>query len=287
MIIIDKDIRKLIRERQIVIQSIEPTMPFDPSSQIGPGSIDLRLNNTIRKYKAEVKEIDLSLAVDTELIEVPPDAEILIHPNEIVLATTLEIVILPANMGGLITGRSSVARLGLLVQVSQDFIQPGHSQLVPLQLVNVTDRLIKIKPFLPICQLALFYASSQAEVPYGSKHDAKYRNEFVEPEPSKIGLELGTDKPAHLTTASPSGKYQELKREVERLKKMIRESKSPESQEARLRNVLIVVYIVMGATIGILIQELDVTPFPSLKFIISAAFAVFCLAIVALANWRR
>ena len=287
MIIVDRDLRRLIQDRQLFIQSIDPERPFDSSTQIGPGSIDLRLSNNIRKYKRKVNIIDLALAGDTEPVEIPPNGEIIIQPNEIILATTMEIVILPSNIAGLITGRSSIARLGLLVHVSQEYMQPGHSQLVPLQLVNVIDRPIRIQPFLPICQVALFYTSSRAEVPYGSKKDAKYSSELLEPQPSKIGVELGLEKAEQVSVSKNPHKFQEIQEEVTKLRKETNEGASLDELKTKLSGILAMIYIVLGASISVLIQEFDVKPFPSLKLIISSAFMLFCIVIIVLANWRK
>lgn len=127
--IVDRDLRRLIQERVIIIHSVDHSMPFDPTAQIGAGSIDLRLYNVLRRYKQEVDVIDLSAEPITELFSVAAHEDIEITPGELLLATTLELVILPANIGGLITGRSSVARRGLMVQISQDFAIQGTLSL--------------------------------------------------------------------------------------------------------------------------------------------------------------
>jgi deoxycytidine triphosphate deaminase len=58
MIVVDRDIKRLLLEGTIVVISGDPTRPFDPDSQIGPGSIDLRVNNVFRRYKPSVEIID-------------------------------------------------------------------------------------------------------------------------------------------------------------------------------------------------------------------------------------
>ena len=59
MILVDKDIAKLLDQKRLIIQSIEPDFPFDPSKHIEAGSIELRLGNHIRRYRREVECIDL------------------------------------------------------------------------------------------------------------------------------------------------------------------------------------------------------------------------------------
>jgi dCTP deaminase len=284
MIIVDRDIHKLIEERTVIIESIDPEQPFNPSEQIGAGSIDLRLSNSIRKYKQSVNTIDLSLTGDTEPAEIAPNGEFIIQPNELILATTLEIVLLPPNIAGIITGRSSIARLGLLVNVTQVYMQPGHSQLVPLQLVNITNRPIKIKASLPICQIVLMFTSSRAKVPYGDNKNAKYRNELLEPMPSKIGVELGLDDPDQISSSGNPAKYKELQEAVSLLRQETHEKSWLEGYKKRLNGVLFAVYLVLGACISIDLPEALAKPFPSTAFIVYTIIIIFCLVIIIIAK---
>ncbi len=285
MVIVDRDLRRLIGDGTIGISSIDEDFPFDDKHQIGPGSVDLRLNNIVRKYKDNVREIDLSVAGHTESFHIPADDEIMIYPHEILMATTLEIVILPSNIAGFVTGRSSIARLGLMVHVSQHYIQPGHSQLIPLQLVNVTNLPIRIKPFIPICQVAFIYASSNAQVPYGSKRDAKYLDELTAPDPSKIGEELGLDRPGTLPEVR-SEKHRQVQAQVAQLKRKNIEASLRKNFKRQLSRIMFANYLVLGASISVFLDEIAATPFPSLKLIVSGVFIVFCLVITFVANWR-
>ena len=200
MIIVDQDINRLIEDGHLKILTADADYPFDPQLQIGPGSIDLRLGFIVRRYKRGI-QIDLSTTDDTELVYLRPNEDFIIEPRELWLAHTLETVMIPPFIAALITGRSSFARLGLLVQCSQDYIQPGYAEPIPLQLVNVTDKTIKIQPGLRICQIALMSTTSSAAIPYFRRVDAKYVGEHYAPEPSKIGVELGLDKPEDLKSS--------------------------------------------------------------------------------------
>lgn len=289
MFFVDRDIRKLLEEHQIIILSTDREHPFDASKQIGAGTIDLRLSNHIKKYKRDVGTIDLIRKDMTEAFEIADDEEIIVQPQEIILATTLEVVILPANIAGLIMGRSSIARLGLIVHATQEYMSPGMEQLVALQLVNVTNHSIKIKPFIAICQIMLLSGSSKAEVPYNRKANAKYRDELIGPEDSKISEEIqGKPIPPRTATAYDA-KYKPLVEDIERLAKLREASNEDGLLEfrAKLSRIMALVYIILGAAISVLIQELDVRPFPSLEFIVSGAFTLLCAIIIILANWKK
>jgi len=289
MVIVDKDLLKLIERKNIIIKSIEPEFPFNPELQVGPGSIDLRLSTKFRKYKSNVSFVDLSISGDTESFDLDANQDLIIKPGELLLATTLEIVILPANIAGIITGRSSISRLGLLVQCTQDYIQPGHSHLIPLQLVNVTNRPIHIKPYLLICQIILLHATSRAIAPYDQRLNAKYKNELIGPEPSRIGIELGLDNPEDLESpAEITNKFSDLKNEVKNWKNKVKSAEATrDSIASRIRKVINAVYIILGASIGLIIFELDVVPFPSTKFLVASSFALLCIYFGIIANWRQ
>jgi len=289
MVIVDKDLIKFIERKNIIIESIDPEFPFNPELQVGPGSIDLRLSNKFRKYKKNVSFVDLSISGDTESFDLDANQDLIIEPGELLLATTLEIVILPANISGIITGRSSISRLGLLVQCTQDFIQPGHSHLIPLQLVNVINRPIHIKPYLLICQIILLYTTSSAITPYNERQHAKYLNELISPEPSRIGIELGLDKPEDLELpAETTNNFIDLKKEVNNWKNKVKSAEATrDSIASRIRRVINAVFVILGASVGLIIFELNVTPFPSTKFLVASSFALLCIYFVIIANWRQ
>lgn len=282
MILVDQDIKKLLKNNKIIISSIEPDMPFSLEKQLEAGSIELRLSNRIRKYKSSVEVIDLSLTGDTVLESIEPGNEFTIMPGEIILATTLELVILPANIAALVTGRSSIARLGLMVQCSQDYLQPGHSQLVPLQLVNVTNKPIKLMPYIPICKIALLLTNSAAEVPYPLRSDARYLSEISNPQPSQIGVELGSDDPNELNDGFVEQDAQVMSR-ISQLRKQVVSSPIQNPNPGKNRQLLsYAILVIIGASVGLMMQEIVVQPFPSSKLIVSGTFFIFSVVILGL-----
>ena len=59
-----------------------------------------------------------------------------LHPGELALAITYEKVTLPADIVGWLDGRSSLARLGLMVHVTAHRIDPGWSGNIVLEFYN-------------------------------------------------------------------------------------------------------------------------------------------------------
>lgn len=156
-------------------------LAFNLDKQLQPGSIDLRFRNDIDRIKLKEGEV-LSferiknkdyLSADV----VPTNGTLLIQPNEIILTTTLESIFLSDDFAGIITGRSSFARLGLMVQCCQDFINPGLKNSVALQLINVSPYPIELNINIPICQLVIVKLIGTPSKGYDDKNDSKYKGE--------------------------------------------------------------------------------------------------------------
>jgi dCTP deaminase len=145
-----EEILREIRAGRIKIE------PFE-ENQVGPGSIDLTLDNKFRIYK-EIQDVfyvreDSDPNELTRTIEVR-DA-ILLKPSQTIHGITKEKITLPSNICGWIEGRSRFARLGLLVHITSGFVQPGVSNRQVLEIGNVSPVPLKIKPGIRICQLVL------------------------------------------------------------------------------------------------------------------------------------
>lgn len=167
----------------IFIQTEYKTGPlaFNIDEQLQPGSIDLRFRNNINRIKlkdGEALSFDRIKNNDYLLPDVvPTNGTLLIQPNEIILTTTLESVYLSDDFAGIITGRSSFARLGLMVQCCQDFINPGLKNSVALQLINVSPYPIELNINIPVCQLVIIKLVGTPSEGYNDKNNSKYKGE--------------------------------------------------------------------------------------------------------------
>ncbi len=164
-------------------------LAFNLEKQLQPGSIDLRFRNEINRFKLEDGEVlsfDRIKTKDYLAPEViPSNKPLIIQPGEIILTTTLESISLSENFAGIITGRSSFARLGLMVQCCQDYINPGLKNTVALQLINLSPYAIELNMSIPICQLVIIKMLGNPSEGYNDKSSSKYIGEksFI---PSKI-----------------------------------------------------------------------------------------------------
>ncbi|OGG02163.1 dCTP deaminase [Candidatus Gottesmanbacteria bacterium RBG_16_37_8] len=188
MVLSDRDIKKYLTSGKIKI-----TPKPDLSRQLGSCSIDLRLGNTFRIFEqskvAFVDPFDPKNRDEiTKLIEVKDKEPFILHPNDFVLATTIESFTLPDDLLARLEGRSSLGRLGIVVHSTASIFEPGWQGKVVMELGNLGRMPIALYPGMRICALTFEKLSSTVDVPYHKKKGAKYLNQDT-PEASKMSLE--------------------------------------------------------------------------------------------------
>lgn len=80
--------------------------------------------------------------------------DFILHPRSFVLGVTLEWIRLPSNLGGYVTGRSSWGRRGLVIATATG-VHPGFTGCLTMELTNLGDIPIAIRPGMTIGQLFL------------------------------------------------------------------------------------------------------------------------------------
>jgi len=154
--------------------------PLLSPKQIGPGSIDIRLGSSIivprRTFVAshDVTDPRQSQQVEKRLydrVRLKYHAEFILHPNQLILAVTLEYLSLPATVFCQVASRSSWGRLGLVVATAS-VVQPGFKGCLTLELANLSDSPIALYPGLLVGQLVFF------EVKPGEKGASGYTGRY-------------------------------------------------------------------------------------------------------------
>jgi len=137
---------------------------LNSQKQFQRASFDLRLGSEYIIFKRtnithlrlekdkECVEDELNRSAEFITIKKPPERFIL-HPGEFVLASTLEYIKLPDNIVAEIHGKSSWARLGLVVHGVAGFVDPGFSGTLTLELVNLGKMPIPLYVGVRIAQL--------------------------------------------------------------------------------------------------------------------------------------
>jgi dCTP deaminase len=85
-------------------------------------------------------------------IFIPLGSKLLLHPGQVVLGTTLEWYRFPRDLMAYVIGRSIWGRRGLLV-VTASAVQPQTSGTITLELANIGDVAVVIRPGMALGQL--------------------------------------------------------------------------------------------------------------------------------------
>lgn len=178
----DRDIEAYLDEGKIQIT------PRPTPDMISGVSVDIRLGHKFRTFRAYAaafidlsgprEEVDHALnSVMSDEIVLSDDEAFFLHPGELALAITLESVTLPADIVGWLDGRSSLARLGLMVHVTAHRIDPGWSGNIVLEFYNSGRLPLALRPNMKIGALNFETMTGEAARPYNKRLDAKYQQQ--------------------------------------------------------------------------------------------------------------
>lgn len=162
--------------------------PQPTSSCINGATVDVRLGNRFRTFQEHTTPyIDLSgpkeevsavlERVMSDEIILPDGEAFYLHPGELALAVTLESVTIPDDLVGWLDGRSSLARLGLMVHVTAHRIDPGWQGQIVLEFYNSGKIPLALRPGMTIGALSFEILTGPAARPYNRRQDAKYKDQ--------------------------------------------------------------------------------------------------------------
>lgn len=180
----DVDILEHMRRGKIRID------PAPADAMVNGASVDLRLGREFRVFSMHsASHIDLGTSraeinaaimrvMSAEIMLDGDDDVFYLHPGELALGVTEERIELSDDLCGTINGRSSLARLGLMVHSTAHFIDPGWSGAIVLEFFNCGRLPLGLRPGMPVCAVAFEPLSSPAKRHYGARQDAKYAGQI-------------------------------------------------------------------------------------------------------------
>ena len=133
MVLSDRSIREELAKGRIVIE------PLDDEC-IQPASVDLHLDKNILVFRTTNRPyVDVRQPMDglTDMVEITEDDPFILRPGEFLLISTLEHIEVPDDIVGRLEGKSSLARIGLLVHSTAGYVDPGWKGKLTMQLTNV------------------------------------------------------------------------------------------------------------------------------------------------------
>ncbi len=165
MIISDETLKAMLASRTIVVEPIEPY-------QVQPASIDLRLGRHFLKIDENLVD-SLSLDDEPRYLEIEREV-IVIPPHSFLLATTVELIKLPANVTAFVEGSSSIGRMGLFIQ-NAGWVDPGFDGTITLELFNANRLPLRLSAGRRICQIVFALMDRCTNNPYAGKYQGQRR----------------------------------------------------------------------------------------------------------------
>lgn len=191
----DKDIFDALKYGELIFLGLNKNYPFVPEKQVQPASIDLRLGNRFVRFNKDIRSFDIKNidTINNNLSEIflEEKQSYTIYPQEVIYCHVYEQMSIGNRYSARIEGRSRVARLGLSIHCTGDYINPGFMGSMPLQIVNHNYFPITIYPYMPICQIIIYELTQEPLITYAEKSTLptnKYYNETY-PSPSILSCD--------------------------------------------------------------------------------------------------
>lgn len=164
MVLSDRTIREELAKGRLVID------PLDDGC-IQPASVDLHLDKQILVFRNTNRPyVDVRQPMDglTDMMEIGEDDPFILRPGEFLLISTLEDIGVPDDIVGRLEGKSSLARIGLLVHSTAGYVDPGWKGKLTMQMTNVARLPVTLYAGMRIAQISFLRLTTPADRPYGS-----------------------------------------------------------------------------------------------------------------------
>ncbi|MFA6432771.1 MAG: dCTP deaminase [Candidatus Paceibacterota bacterium] len=183
MYLSDGDIKKAIKAGEIIIRD------FD-EARLQPASYDILLGN-----KFLITTSESTMAIDpvkkifpeTKEIIIPDTGLFVLHPGVSILGTSVD------HFGSdkyliHLSGKSSLARLGLIIHNTAGIINPGHFLNITFELCNLNRLPIVLRPQMRIGQILFSQLTNIPEKDYKStgRYHGRDWQHFVDPKEEEL-----------------------------------------------------------------------------------------------------
>ncbi len=178
MFLSDTDIKKALESGAVIIK------PFN-EKQLQVASYDVTLGNEfeiVDRHKLEASDPSKKIFPQTRKIIIPDGERFVLHPGENVLGKQKEFIGVDLEHLILLSGKSSLARIGLVVHNTAMLFNPGHKFYPTFELVNSSNVPIILRPGMEIAQLIFGKLTSRAGKDYTDvgRFDSDNSNHFAE-----------------------------------------------------------------------------------------------------------
>jgi dCTP deaminase len=172
MILSYGELKEALKTGEIIVEPLK-------EEAIGPCSIDLTLSDTFTVFKTGklfTPEKRDAVRAHSELV-VTDGEPFTLSPGQFILGQTQEKIALSKELAGTLEGRSSVARLGIVVHAA-GLVNPGTGLNKPTRLtMEIFCQLnnpVQLVPGMGIIQILFHRLSSPAKVGYDDRSTSQY-----------------------------------------------------------------------------------------------------------------
>lgn len=141
---------------------------------------DVRLGNTFLAPQLQATDPHAEQRYDT--IDHDLGAPLWLPAGHYVLGVTVERFAMPSNVVGVAVGKSTYARLGVIVNITP--LEPGWCGYLTLEIHNASPRPVMVWPGEGIAQI-MFHEISEPDVSYADRA-GKYQDQPAQPVPAKV-----------------------------------------------------------------------------------------------------
>lgn len=156
MFLADNEILSAIKAEHIVISDFE-------EARLNPASYDILLGNKFMitdNHSTSAIDPVKKIVSQTHEVTVADGDEFILHPGVSVLGVSRDYFGTKHDYLIQLSGKSSLARIGLIVHNTAGLINPGHFLHITLELCNLNSVPIILRPGMPIAQLLFSKLSS-------------------------------------------------------------------------------------------------------------------------------
>lgn len=167
VVLSEEEIRKRLKKDLLV----GPLL--DIETQVSGCKIDLRLGGIFYEIKQSALQaydpLNPPLTDYRRKIILPVGSPYILHPGMLSLTPTFESLVLPKDLLGILQGRSSLGRLGIIVHATAGFVDPGYRGPVTLELSNLGHLPVTLYPLMRVAAIVFIQITGEAGVYGGTK----------------------------------------------------------------------------------------------------------------------
>ena len=164
MYLCDKDIEKAVKSGDIVLKGFQ-------KKRLQPASYDILLGNKFQildTHKTDFIDPSKKRPVKVREVKLKKGEEFILHPGVSVLGISEDYF--GSNKFLIqLNGKSSLARIGLIVHNTAGLINPGHFLQITFELCNLNSVPIILRPGMEIAQLTFSELSSSPMTDFHKK----------------------------------------------------------------------------------------------------------------------